>query len=363
MRDGFTGEMDWNTNVIGLDVTDVNVEIEASGDPSITTVLFLLGVTETNQRLDPARLPVQVGGAATHAGPAPGNPDHLLYRSTMSLASLDLLQPDADLEVAVVVREGGTSDQFLLNHLGRGWPRRGRAVQPPPDAPSDRVSGDANELRPDAKRLFQCGGARVIVASTHPESGPVRFTARLVRDPADLFYYSGHGLEDGCIAIGPLREGSSEYTCWATADDIVPSWATTDVDYVIFAGCSVLRVDFDDQGVQVPGSRGLAWARMLGADRVQLLFGYQQKAPKDDGQGGNDIAALMGSAFRKSRDRKDLIDAWFDANAQNGAWSAIVMEYVSGTSANYTYLIPNGVETQRGVRKNLWRTNTRTLML
>jgi hypothetical protein len=50
--------------------------------------------------------------------------------------------------------------------------------------------------------------------------------ARLIRNPADVFFYSGHGLKTGCLALACDCGPSGDYTCWATADDLKRYWKT-----------------------------------------------------------------------------------------------------------------------------------------
>jgi hypothetical protein len=61
-----------------------------------------------------------------------------------------------------------------------------------------------------ALRLLQSGGVEVLQVEAmakmkkDPKKGIVK---RLIRSPADVFYYSGAANDDGCLAIGK--------DCWA----------------------------------------------------------------------------------------------------------------------------------------------------
>src|SRR5262249_12493634 len=100
-------------------------------------------------------------------------------------------------EVALVVREGGTSDKQFRDALG--WTFRGRGVQ------SESPNGSERDETPDAKRLLQAAGVEVLEVKVVSRPGwdmKRSSVARLIRSPADVLYYSGHGLhKEGCLAI------------------------------------------------------------------------------------------------------------------------------------------------------------------
>jgi hypothetical protein len=60
-----------------------------------------------------------------------------------------------------------------------------------------------------------------------PKKGTIK---RLIRSPADVFYYSGAGNDDGCLAIGK--------DCWASLADLRNYWQQPlDLEVLILAGC------------------------------------------------------------------------------------------------------------------------------
>src|SRR5262249_46802652 len=74
-------------------------------------------------------------------------------------------------------------------------------------------------------------------------------TKRLIRSPADVFYYSGDANDDGCLAIGK--------DCWAAPKDLKGYWQWPfDLEVLILAGCSVLNITFPYDIANGPGRRG-----------------------------------------------------------------------------------------------------------
>src|SRR6185437_992490 len=134
-------------------------------------------------------------------GPDPANPARLRYRGTRAVTALGgflAVRPGVS-ELATVVRSGGTSDaQF---RAGLGATSRGMATQPRAAGGS---TGDETREVPDAMALFRAGGVEVLELAVQPRPNwrAGRAVRRLVRSPADVFYYSGHGLSaSGKLAI------------------------------------------------------------------------------------------------------------------------------------------------------------------
>ena len=76
---------------------------------------------------------------------------------------------------------------------------------------------------------------------------------RLIRSPADVFYYSGDANDDGCLAIGK--------DCWGAQTDLKSYWQPPfDLEVLILAGCSVLNISFPYGLANGPGTW---WAPLL----------------------------------------------------------------------------------------------------
>ena len=136
-------------------------------------------------------------------------------------------------EVSTVVKSGNKSDAVFRTELG--WASRGIAEQPTNVVNN---SGDERVESVAALRLLQAGGVEVlevegmVKAKKDPKKGMAK---RLIRSPADIFYYSGAASDDGCLAIGK--------DCWAAPRDLQDYWKPPfDLEVLILAGCSVLEV-------------------------------------------------------------------------------------------------------------------------
>jgi hypothetical protein len=267
-------------------------------------------------------------------GADPHNPSNVLYQLSVSTADLNkILSPlDRVKEVATVRRIDGTSDSRLVRAVGAGWRLRGQAEQ------ADKCgigSGSLADERPDALKLFQAGG--VAILELKDPSKTVRIK-RFIRNPADIFYYTGHGLGIGfsrsvgaaapmnCLAIED-HASSYGYCCWASPTDITPHWKSPmDLDVLIIAGCSVLAVDGSTGSVS---GDGLEWAKLLKLNGGPLiaLLGYGDwddnensgwgpmgaTAPKDHG-GGNEIASELGKWIKANPSLKGIIRKWLTIN-------------------------------------------------
>jgi hypothetical protein len=114
-------------------------------------------------------------------------------------------------EISTVVKSGNKSDVTFRSALG--WASRGIAEQP---ANIANDSGDERAESLAALRLLQSGGVEVLEvegmmkAKKDPKNG---FAKRLIRSPADIFYYSGAPNDDGCLAIGRIA-GPRQGICW-----------------------------------------------------------------------------------------------------------------------------------------------------
>ena len=266
-------------------------------------------------------------------GPDPNDPSKVFYQlSILTTEVAKILSPlDKVKEVATVRRIGGTSDGKLIRALGSGWQLRGQAEQ----ADKCGISSDSfADERPDAFKLFQSGGVAILEISDLLRTKSIK---RFIRNPADIVYYTGHGLGVGfsqrvsapsplnCLAIED-HVSATGYCCWLNPSDLTPVWKSPmDLDILIIAGCSVLAVDVSTGSVL---GDGLEWAKLTqaGGGPLIALLGYGDwDANENDGQGpmgatapwdhsgGDAIATEMGNWIR-SNPLKGIIRAWLTIN-------------------------------------------------
>jgi hypothetical protein len=326
--DSFTATLSWD-QVIGLDTVSLNVELVAFGLPPATMPpQIMLEIS--------SRVPNRAGGTATlvtalklpaaRFGPESTNPNRIIYRLSKPLANLsEFLKVERQIkEVATIVRSGGTSDAVFRRALK--WNVRGIGIQPVTVGAS--TGSESSEI-PDAFALFRSAGVEVLELKVPalPNWRVPGSVKRLVRSPADVVYYSGHGLSgSGKLAIdtdpktcpqhGPVRD-------WLGASDLTPVWTSPmDLDVLILAGCSVLRIDFS---TSTPTGPGVGWSGLLRAKGGPLaaLLGYQSAAPCDN-PNGDKIAKLM--AQRMNRGSTSFARDWLTVNGDNNANNAVAMD-------------------------------------
>ena len=225
--------MGWN-EIIGVDFPDVNILVEMSGQdlPDFVEVKIH------------SRLPNRLPGAATINSPifrklprVQGTNSYFLSCPIENLGSfLEVNLPYTLKKLATLHRIGGTSDSSFRN--AGTWKMRGIGSQP------SKVGIDTGEEfseAPDGRRLILAGGVEVLDVSFSPVEGwdvQVRHgrTWRLIRSPADVFYYSGHGGTDLLIQRGRFHDP------WLSAGDLIQLWpANLELDVFIIAGCSILE--------------------------------------------------------------------------------------------------------------------------
>jgi OmpA family len=336
-NDLWTRELKWD-DIIGMDeaataspgvpgiaIANVNVEVEASGAPE---PLMPKSFTVRLRSSVPGR---EGGGNPTLTTPYEmelprvshrlGTERHE-YRLSIPLASVGQFLAwswGKALEVALVVRKGGTSDGKFRSRLGN-VAFRGRGVQA-------YLAGNGSEDQqvPDGKRLLLAGGVEVLTAEVAAMPGvdvAAKPAARLVRSPADVVYYSGHGLgKEGCLALEDkaLFHGASVdgYTCWLGPDELVAYWKKPfDVSILIIAGCAVLDLD----------RNGKAWTKLLKSKGgpLDVILGYEDGGP-DDSRGGNAIAEGLAEAVTTAGSTsEDLwVRSWLYLNGTRSAWNAV----------------------------------------
>ncbi|MGA7499460.1 MAG: OmpA family protein [Isosphaeraceae bacterium] len=359
--DRWTKELEWD-DIIGLDtaagwpIDNVNIQVETSGAPRsfMPDALDVFLVSRQSNRITSNAkttiantLPWSVPRSETAQ---PGDSSRTWYRLSKPIATagrFDAVDGAKVLEVAYVVRSGGTSDVRFREAVGAAF--RGRAVQ------SD--TGSEFDESPNPLRLMQAAGVEVLSVTVRAQylwQMKRPSVARLIRNPADIFYYTGHGLHKyGCLAESCDCGGSGDdIRCWATPKDFLNYWKNPlDLDVLIIAGCSVLDIPYlpDPRGpkgwVPVPGGGpGREWSKLLVGRGGSLrgLLGYKGSAPLDDPV-GNTIATEMGQKFASGLGPDQYVRSWLDVNAAHRAWNAIGMDY-----RGYWFLSPSLLDRVRG---------------
>jgi hypothetical protein len=313
---------------VGTPINNVNLQVEVSGAPRDLMPDFL------SDRLSSEVPNHENWGNATLSNPVPWNVERspkdqpkdaarTWYRKSVPVAQIDKFLAwswGAVQEVTFVVREGGTSDEKFRQALGT-IAFRGRGEQ------SDVPDRNAElHKAPDAKRLLLAGGAEVLNAEVVAVPGwdmKRPQAARLIRSPADILYYSGHGLhKEGCLALHcdcNTNTSVNHYDCWAYYWELLAYWKPKfAVSVLIIAGCSVLDLD----------ENGKYWANLLQSKGgpLEAILGYADEAPLDP-NGGNDIATAMGKrAAGGSLRGHQWVQAWLDVNGRFHAWNAVGMD-------------------------------------
>ena len=327
--DAFTGALTWD-QVIGLDTVSLNVELVAFGlPPAVMPSQIMIEIS--------SRAPNRAGGVATlvtalklpaaRFGPESANANRIIYRLSKPLADVsDFLKVERQIkEVATIVRRGGTSDAEFRRALK--WNSRGIGVQPGTVGAS--TGSESSEI-PDAFTLFRSAGVEVLELKVPalPNWRVPGSVKRLVRSPADVVYYSGHGLSaSGKLALDinnkPCGQPGGSFSDWLGPSDLTPVWTSPmDLDVLIIAGCSVLRIDFS---TSPPSGPGVGWSRLLRGQGGPLaaLLGYQKGAPCDN-PNGDRIAQQM--AQRMTAGSTSFAHDWLTVNGNNNANNAVAMD-------------------------------------
>ena len=299
----------WN-DIIGLNVPAVNVLVEMTGDDLPDWVEVKLESRVPNRLAGPTTLTCPVFWKLPRVGTTRS---YFVSRPVSALGSFLDVRTPATLKLATVHRQDGTSDGAF--RAAGPWVMRGVGVQP------SKLGGDTGNLVaevPDGRRLLEAGGVEVLEVSVAPLKGwNVRVrqgrVARLIRSPADVFYYSGHGGGDN-LRIHTL----SGYDNWVSASDLVHAWPRAlDLDVFIIAGCSTLEAARREWAtlltVQQGPLRAILGYRMpdeLAAEQ-RRLHQSAHSAPGDD-QGGDHIAAAMGKRIAAGSTR--VVSDWLEVN-------------------------------------------------
>jgi hypothetical protein len=143
---------------------------------------------------------------------------------------------------------------------------------------------------------------------------------RLIRSPADIFYYSGAANDDGCLAIGK--------DCWASPKDLKGYWQSPfDLEVLILAGSSVLSIEFLNGKARGPG---VEWTKLLKSKGGPLtaILGYGGEAPADKPV-GNEIAYQMGEKIVAGLNDDQWVKVWLKINGDHSGrqtWNAVGMD-------------------------------------
>ena len=339
--DDWSHSLDWD-DIIGMDTADhgksidkINIEITAWGAPRY----WILGggkrvpvmPTEIPVRLR-SRSPVRAWGYSTILMPKwvripmkdasapydPGMEARTKYRLSIPIDQagdfMTVVEGETQ-EVSTVVKSGYKSDAAFRAALG--WASRGIAEQP------DNIVNDSGDERLEsiaALRLLQAGGVEVleIKAMVKVKKDPKKGVAkRLIRSPADIFYYSGAANDDGCLAIAK--------DCWAAPKDLKGYWQSPfDLEVLILAGSSVLSVEFLNGKARGPG---VDWSKLLKAKGGPLtaILGYGSEAPADKTV-GNEIASQMGKKIVAGLNDDQWVKVWLKINGDHPGrhtWNAV----------------------------------------
>ncbi|MEL1264436.1 hypothetical protein [Pseudoxanthomonas putridarboris] len=359
MTTDFSRSIDWSSEVLGAEVDKLHVEVEGFGLDAETpgSIPVLISTRPPSLELGVSSIPVPVSvDVSFWTSEANGLwPGKMLFRTSIDLAPLGIGGGAAAgiTKVATLVRPieaslgPPTSEGKLRVGLASGtWSPRGRAVQRPQVDPGNGAplpGGAMADETPDAFRLLKYGGVEVLEARISPLApgglvGVVLAAKALVRSPANIIYYSGHGLyASRCLAVhqNPVPTGHSAYAAWAKASDLKPGWSgLLNPNTLIIAGCSILSIEVAANPQVGPGLDWLPLLRSRGGPLFNLL-GYGSvlhdpqsnpallQAPKDDPV-GDAIAQEIGQKIASGSNV--LVRDWLEINAAHRAWNAVAID-------------------------------------
>jgi hypothetical protein len=237
-----------------------------------------------------------------------------IYRLMVPASQFGLLLiPDAQLEVATVVRADDAAmptsadSKFRDPLLADGWSLRGKSRQPM--ARTDK-SGDRNKREPNAKSLMLAGGVELVEITAQPQSGLTLEAPGawgFIRSPADVFFYTGHGLVGNLVTHRPHDD-------WLTPEELLAAWVEptlvgrilVETHVLVINGCSVLQSRY-----------AVRWAKLLRSNQGPLvaILGYASTAPPDDSGGADAPASLAARIIAGLGDNWEQYPrAWLEAN-------------------------------------------------
>lgn len=312
MTDGLDRALTWN-DVIGFRTGSegsdrVNLLAEVSG-ASGTTLTTQLASRAPNFLSSETTLLSPRSVTLARRSPQPSWARHPVYTAALNLSPLGFGAEPKGLATVVRPGDDATSDRYFRTAVGDARARRGVAVQP---TTVGATTGDEGLERPDARVLMRAGGVEVLEATLAVPGGRPVKAKRLIRSPAWVFYYSGHGLSgNGSLA---LQVGSG-YPTWLGGGELVAAWANRIGPRVlVIAGCSVLKPT---------DVAGRTWMRLLSTHGgpCSTLLGYDDSAPLDS-QAGNGVAGEIGRTILRGLGSDDLVREWLSINGRRRQWNA-----------------------------------------
>ena len=356
MLDDFSRAVDWSSEIIGLQVARINVEIEGYGDLSTTPSALQVVLTTRPPNLDlglssvPVSFAIGASAAVLEAGA--DTPGRAIYRASADPGALGIGAGTAAgvLKAATIVRPTeahlgpGTSDAAFRGGLNGLWSPRGRGVQRAEVDPVTKVplaGGSAQDESPDARGLMIAGGLEVVGAVIPPFLlpdftllSPAISARALVRSQSTVVYYSGHGLYGSrCLAINTApNDPQGHYACWVKPADLVGPWRGLAIRTLVLAGCSLLSVNLQAAPPTGPGLDWLPLMRSRGGPLEALLgYGATIFAPgpdalqsPGDNPVGNAVAREIAGAI--SGNSQILPQDWLRINASYRAWNAVAID-------------------------------------
>src|SRR5262245_20611703 len=222
--------IDKRKDVIGLFSLDLNLllEVKSTGGASPPPFISVKVEVKELQRALSGQGSMTVKGKTSIPQPAvipvPRFGLTSEYRLNLPHAGFALMMvPDSHKEVATVVRagKGATADvSFTAPLVKGGWAQRGFGRQPSSKEGKSAVTGTLHPRRPDATALMLAGGVEVIEITAPPQKELVlqdAHTWAFLRSPADLFFYTGHGM-GGNLVLDPNHE------TWLTPEELLAHW-------------------------------------------------------------------------------------------------------------------------------------------
>jgi hypothetical protein len=320
--DDWTRELQWD-DIIGLGGTDqkwiknMNIQVKTSGVPrfwnlkgglslNLMPAKFLLEAVGTRGGRFSGNMRWPIPKAEARA--QPNDLTQTLYRLSGDVNDMGFFRVDnSKTGVATVTRKGGTSSLELGN---LGWADRGYAEQ---EIPRPFV-------RADALRLLHAGGVEILsLRGWVPKTWQIPW---LIRSPATVFYYSGSGNKDGCLAIGS--------NCWASPKALQDYWKMQSDMKVLIVAAPVLDITFAN-GLGV-GGPGRDWAKLLKSKGLggplSAILGYRDEAPAEK-HVGEEIAKTMGKRIAAGLNKDQWVQVWLDINGDHdgkNTWNAVAMD-------------------------------------
>ncbi len=318
--------------ILGLNIMQLRVRVETDGAAAAPAKMIAqVRFRRPGQQLLAAKAPVAFSftlhrdkGQSTFNGMMPLN------------SLMPALQADETPEVATVIRQYGTSDKkFSRPLVDKGWAFHGRGVQP--DAGKPPVTGGMKNEEPDALSLFLAGGVEVLEVTVPAGDGvncPFDATVwAFIRSPADVLFYSGHGLLTSGALVIAYSAFSHNYEDWLSPEGLLQHWgqkpgfsgSPTDLDALVINGCSVLFWNHDpnEKTAADRANLGLRWAELLCTRKgpLRTILGYRYKAPPDS-PFGDLVAERMAKAIIDGLgiEYDRYAQKWLEINAAIGPW-------------------------------------------